>query len=396
MSDRELSRTGPKDSVGFVEYPSDGFLYEFLGTQMTAERDHLAIDLRYVAKTYRRRIHALRGIEMRVYPGEIFGLLGPNGAGKSTLVKIIMTVVRPNRAEGTILGRPMGHKPTLAQVGYLPENHRFPAYLTGRQALEYYAALAKVGRRERKRRAMELLELVGMHQWANTKLGTYSKGMQQRIGLAQALSNDPQLVVLDEPTDGLDPVGRRETREILLRLRDQGKTVFLNSHLLGEVERVCSRVAILVAGKVVRQGTLDELTAASEHYEIGLHGDATEGLSSAVRAALPCELQAAPVGASPFGAAAAPPGVVVPVVVPTERGTLPSGETVEFDGAMVRIHTDQAQAVQPVIDALRGQGLVIESVRLVRQSLEDFFIQAVSDTQNGDAAVQAIRKGGPA
>ena len=119
----------------------------------------------------------------------------------------MMTVVRPTRAAGTILGRPIGHKPTLARVGYLPEHHRFPPYLTGRQALEFFAALAKVDRRTRKRRAGELLEMVGLEKWAKVKVGTYSKGMQQRIGLAQALVNDPDLVVLDEPTDGLDPVG---------------------------------------------------------------------------------------------------------------------------------------------------------------------------------------------
>ncbi|MGD0381993.1 MAG: ABC transporter ATP-binding protein, partial [Thermoguttaceae bacterium] len=189
----------------------------------------LAVDLRDVAKTFQRRVQALRGIQMQVRFGEIFGLLGPNGAGKSTLVKIMMTVVRPTRAEGTILGRPIGHKPTLARVGYLPEHHRFPPYLTGRQALEFFAALTKVDRRARKRRAGELLEIVGLEKWANVKVGVYSKGMQQRIALAQALVNDPDLVVLDEPTDGLDPVGRRDVRELLVRLRAAGKTIFLNS-----------------------------------------------------------------------------------------------------------------------------------------------------------------------
>lgn len=302
-----------------------------------------AIDLFDVAKTYGRRVQALRGVAMRVEPGEIFGLLGPNGAGKSTLVKILMTVIRPTRAGGTLLGRPIGHKPTLGRVGYLPEHLRFPAYLTGRQAVDFFAALAKVDRRTRRRRSGELLDLVGMTPSADRKLGTYSKGMQQRIGLAQALVNEPDLVVLDEPTDGLDPVGRREVREILVRIRDQGKTVFLNSHLLGEVERVCDRVAILVAGKIVKQGTIDELTAGSEHYEIE------------IESGLPKDLEA----------------------------HLPSGEAVELSGWTVRINTGNAAKIQPIIDALRGQGLVIHAVRPVRQSLEDFFIQVVSDA--GDA-----------
>ena len=158
---------------------------------MGMSADRLAVDLHDVAKTYKRKIHALGGIEMQVYPGEIFGLLGPNGAGKSTLVKLMMTVIRPTRAAGELLGRPIGHKPTLAKVGYLPENHRFPPYMTGRQALEYYAALSGVRWRTRKTRARELLATVGLGDWANAKIRTYSKGMQQRLGLAQAFMNDP-------------------------------------------------------------------------------------------------------------------------------------------------------------------------------------------------------------
>ncbi len=242
----------------------------------------LAVDLRDVAKTYRRRVEALRGIQMQVRTGEIFGLLGSNGAGKTTLVKIMMTVTRPNRAEGTILGHPVGHKATLARVGYLPEHLRFPPYLTGRQTLEFFAAMAKVKRPLRKQRAAMLLDLVGLTNWANAKVGTYSKGMRQRVGLAQALANDPDLLVLDEPTDGLDPVGRREVRDVLGRLREQGKTIFLNSHMLSEVERVCDRVAILASGTVIRQGTLAELTAGSEHFEIQLHGQVDSAMHEAI------------------------------------------------------------------------------------------------------------------
>src|SRR5687768_6375430 len=230
--------------------------------------DGLAIDLRNVTKVYKGKVHALRGIEMRVRRGEVFGLLGPNGAGKSTLVKIMMTVVRPTRAEGTLLGRPVGHKPTLARVGYLPENHRFPRYLTGRQVMEFFGALAKVDRPTRKRRAAELLDTVGMTAWADRKISTYSKGMAQRVGLGQALMNEPDLVLLDEPTDGVDPVGRRDIRDVLVRLREQGKTVFVNSHLLSELEMVCDRVAILVHGQVAQQGTINELTVAQQRYDI--------------------------------------------------------------------------------------------------------------------------------
>jgi ABC-2 type transport system ATP-binding protein len=346
-----------------------------------------AIDLRDVAKTYRRRVHALRGIQLQVHAGEIFGLLGPNGAGKSTLVKIAMAVVRPTRAAGTLLGQPLGHKPTLARVGYLPEHHRFPPYLTGRQTLEFMAAMGKVDRRTRKRRAAELLDLVELRDRADEKVGDYSKGMQQRIALAQSLVNDPELVVLDEPTDGLDPVGRKGVRDILQRLRDQGKTVFLNSHLLSEVERICDRVAMLVDGQVLKQGTVDELTVGSQHYEIELDGGSAEDARSAIRAALPCELAIclSPVSSSGPSGSGGPP---------VESGTLPSGETVELAGTTVRIITADPVRIQPAIDAFRGRGLVVRAVRPVRQSLEDFFIQMVADADPKGPPARGPAKGG--
>jgi ABC-2 type transport system ATP-binding protein len=316
----------------------------------------LAIDLHHVAKTYRGRVQALRGIEMRVHPGEIFGLLGPNGAGKTTLVKIIMTLVRPSRADGTVLGRPIGHKPTLARTGYLPEDARFPRYLTARQAVEYYGALHNIRRRLRKRRAGELIEFVGMSAWADRKVATFSKGMMQRVALAQVMINDPQLLLLDEPTDGLDPIGRREVRQFLEQLRRQGKTVFLNSHLLGDVERVCDRVAILDRGLVVRQGRLDDLMGEGQYYEIELEPQGGAAGEEALREALSLR-----------------------------EGVLPGGRAAAVDGATVRIECADAAAIQPVIDALRGRGLTIKGVRPVRQSLEDFFIEAVGATENRQA-----------
>src|SRR5271170_3411246 len=226
-----------------------------------------AIDLHGVNKRYRGRgggVQALSDLTLQVNRGAVFGLLGPNGAGKSTLVKIMMTIVRPTSAAGTVLGKPVGDKTTLGRIGYLPEHHRFPRYLTGRQTLEFFAALSKVDRPTRKERTAELLEIVGMSAWADKKVSTYSKGMMQRIGLAQALIADPDLVVLDEPTDGVDPVGRRDIRGVLGRLREEGKTVFINSHLLSELEMLCDRVAILVRGKVAKQGTVDELTVTKQ------------------------------------------------------------------------------------------------------------------------------------
>jgi ABC-2 type transport system ATP-binding protein len=305
------------------------------------------IDLHGVTKTYRGRVQALRGIEMQVHPGEIYGLLGPNGAGKSTLVKIMMTVVRPDRANGTLLDRPIGHKPTLARVGYLPEHHQLPPYLTGRQVLHFYAGLAGVGRATRRRRAEELLATVGMTDWADKKVSSYSKGMQQRVGLAQSLMNDPALVVLDEPTDGVDPVGRREIRDVLLNLRTEQRTIFLNSHLLSELEMVCDRVAILVQGQVAMQGTLDELTANSRRYEIEVVGE-------------------------PPAWAATEPGIRVDAAPTAGRSML------LMDG------TDP-EPVQPWLDRLRGEGRIVCAVRPVRETLEDLFMRAVTDPETGRA-----------
>lgn len=305
------------------------------------------IDLHDVRKTYRGKVHALRSIEMQVHRGEIFGLLGPNGAGKSTLVKIMMTVVRPTSVKGTMLGRPIGHKPTLEKVGYLPEHHRMPQYLTGRQVLHFYGSLAKVPRSERNRRCDELLDTVGMSEWANKKISSYSKGMLQRIGLAQALMNDPELVVLDEPTDGVDPVGRRDIRDVLVKLKDQGKTVFLNSHLLSELEMVCDRVAILVQGRVAQLGTIDDLTSESRRYEVVIDGSLPDGVLR------------------PFESA--------------RSESLPSGTT------QIVLPGTEASDVQPLLDDLRQRKLTIVSVRPMRESLEDLFMRAVTDPATGKA-----------
>jgi ABC-2 type transport system ATP-binding protein len=337
----------------------------------------LAIDLRQVFKIYPKQVHALQGVDLGVRSGEVFGLLGPNGAGKSTLVKIMMTVVKPTRASGTILGHPVGHKPTLARVGYLPENHRFPRYLTGRQVLEFFAALAKVDRPTRRRRAAELLETVGMTEWANTKISAYSKGMLQRVGLAQALVHQPDLVFLDEPTDGVDPVGRRDILEVLGRLRGEGRTVFINSHALSELEAICDRVAILVKGQVARQGTIDELTVAKQRYEIEIASDDPINAAQLIKLALPVEWRA---GGEVAG------GPMLPPPVPSrriERGAMKNGIRVELTGTLLRIETTDPADVQGMIDAIRRGGLAIRRLQPVRPSLEDLFMDAVTDPDTG-------------
>lgn len=338
--------------------------------------DAPAIDLQNIVKIYRRRVRALQGVSLRVRRGEIFGLLGPNGAGKSTLVKIMMTVVLPTHATGTILGHPVGHKPTLARVGYLPENHRFPRYLTGRQVLEFMAALSRADRAARERRAAELLEVVGMARWSDTKISTYSKGMAQRIGLAQALVHDPELVVLDEPTDGVDPVGRRDILDVLGRLRGQGKTVFINSHALSELESICDRVAILVRGQVARQGTIDELTIARQRYEIEVDLPAGNAVREQVINALPARWTPASNPAT------------------FDRGTLDNGLAIELQGPTLRIQTIAPADVQGIIDALRRAGVTIRRVQQVRPSLEDLFLDAVAAPVTAGAPA-ATSVGGP-
>jgi len=295
---------------------------------------------------------------MQVAPGEIFGLLGPNGAGKSTLVKIIMTIVRANKANGTVLGKPIGHKATLTKVGYLPEDHRFPDYLTGRQVLEYYAALSGVKRRVRRRRATELLDVVGMSDWGKTRVKKYSKGMMQRVGLAQALMNDPTLVLLDEPTDGVDPVGRRDIRDVLTRLKDEGRTVFINSHLLSEVEMICDRVAILVKGEMRTQGTVADLTRDSIRHEIEYIGQPPDPTTQA------------------------------------DWFEKVSVRTPENNRIILSLPDHEPEAIQPIIDHLRKQETTILRVELKTESLEDMFIRAVEQDQSSpDSLKKRTRKG---
>jgi ABC-2 type transport system ATP-binding protein len=318
----------------------------------------LAISLDHVAKTYRGKVQALRGIQMHVRRGEIFGLLGPNGAGKSTLVKILMTVIRPSRCKGSLLDHPVGYKPALARVGYLPEHHRFPDYLTGQQVIDFYGAMNGVHRPARRKRTAELLKLVDMSDWANKRVRSYSKGMRQRIGIAQALVNNPELVLLDEPTDGVDPVGRRDIRNICLRMKEEGRTVFLNSHLLSELEMVCDRVAILVKGSVAQMGTIEELTRHQQRYIIEL--------------------------AEPLA------GTLAPMLEHEYSG---KGLELGLEDGRLSINTTDPALIQHAIDLLRSEGAVIRSIRSHRPSLEDLFMQAVTDPTTGQALAPGADKG---
>jgi ABC-type Na+ transport system ATPase subunit NatA len=187
----------------------------------------------------KQEFRAVDGISLHVEPGTTYGLLGPNGAGKTTFVKMLLSCSHPTAGNAKVFGMDTRNPEARQPIGYLPENHRFPTYMTGRGMLDFYGALSGMDSAARKRRIPELLELVGLAQWGGTRLGKYSKGMLQRVGLAQALMHEPKLLVLDEPSDGVDPVGRRQIRDILEALEKKGVTIFLNSHLLVEVELFC-------------------------------------------------------------------------------------------------------------------------------------------------------------
>jgi len=206
-----------------------------------------------------RRKRVLHGISFGVQRGEVFGFVGPNGAGKTTTLKVLMGLIRPSGGNASILGHDVRETEFRRHVGFLPENPYFYDYLSGRETLAFYARLCGVRGGERVRRVNALLRWVGLEHAADARLRTYSKGMQQRVGIAQALVHDPDVVFLDEPMSGLDPIGRKEIRDLILRLRGKGKTVFMNTHILSDVEMVCDRVAIIVKGRIRYEG-------ASEHF----------------------------------------------------------------------------------------------------------------------------------
>jgi len=210
----------------------------------------------------RRTVNALDGVSLDVPRGHIYGLLGPNGAGKTTLIKVLLGIVRKTSGVARVLGCSAGAIAARRRIGYLPETHRIPHHLTGSTTLEYFGCLSGLSVTEVRRRAPKLLDRVGLKGREKDRVSDYSKGMQQRLGLAQAMLHQPDLIILDEPTDGLDPVGRRDIRELLRGLAEKGTSIFLNSHLLQEIELICDSVAILTGGTLRKTGSVRELTAA--------------------------------------------------------------------------------------------------------------------------------------
>ena len=300
--------------------------------------DDLAIDIQYASKLYKGGLEALKGISLKVHRGSVVGLLGPNGAGKSTLVKILMTVIRPTKIKGTLLGKNIGDRSILKKIGYLPEHHQFPKYLTALQMLELYGTMTGVTRKERKIKAPQLLEFVGLSSRSKDKLGTYSKGMLQRAGLAQALINDPELLVLDEPTDGVDPIGRKDIREMILSLKDKGKSCLINSHLLSEVEATCDEAVILNVGEVLVSGKMNTLLGEDSWIELtlkGIHSNwtNTEGIKTTTNN--------------------------------LEKTTI------------IKIKGTNSESIQPIIDEARKKNITIKSIVHKHENLEDLLVRKV-------------------
>lgn len=298
---------------------------------------------RYGGGWFGRTVDALQGVSFEVPKGQVFGLLGPNGAGKTTVIKILLGIVRPTGGGATLLGRPAGDRAGRLRVGYLPENLQIPRHQTARTAMEYYGRLSGLDNSVIRERSSELLDRVGLGGRDKESVKQFSKGMRQRLGLAQSLLHDPELLILDEPTDGLDPVGRSQVRAIMNQLAEEGRTVFVNSHLLQEVELVCDHVAIMNFGQLKFVGSVDSFdsTDAQEDLDLQLVGDQQVAEES---------LQAHQVKA---------------------WNRLPTGHVT----AKIAIR-DQAE-IDHVVDALRQRGIGIAALSRNKKTLEDFFLDVV-------------------
>lgn len=313
--------------------------------------DAAAIQVEQLHKNYsegifaRRRFHALKGVDLTVKRGEVFGLLGPNGAGKTTLIKILLGIVRRSSGSAFLLGDVAGSREARRKIGYLPENLNFASHHTALRALRLYGRLSHVSEAQIAKRSKELLELVGLAGREKELVKKYSKGMRQRLGLAQAMLHEPELLILDEPTDGLDPVGRSQIRSLITMLREQGKTVFLNSHILQEVELVCDRVAILAQGEVKGVGTPTELI----HQ---FHG----ALTTRVRMEISGDSQAIESISSSDD---------------TEVRPLP-------DSRFQYVSNVESQSdIDRLVDHFRAQAISIHKLERTRPSLEEVFLSAV-------------------
>lgn len=295
----------------------------------------------YLNKTTGKMVRAVDDLHLEVYHGEIFGFLGPNGAGKTTTIKMLLGLIFPTKGDAWIFDKPIGDVSVKRQIAYLPESPYFYEYLTGRQVLDFYARLFGIPSSERKKKVDALLDMVGLSRDGDKTLRNYSKGMLQRIGIAQALLNDPQLLFLDEPTSGLDPMARIEIRDLIIRLKEQGKTIFLSSHQLLEVELICDRVSILNRGKLLKAGKLDDLLP-SGRVEIVAENVSDESVIAKIR---------------------------------------DSGGVVQRQDGRIVVQQPDDGSVNKVVDIIREAKGVIRSVIPQRLTLEELFVSTIEEVE---------------
>ena len=296
----------------------------------------------YTSSFGKKNVQALTELSLSVEGGSIFGLLGPNGAGKTTLIKILLGITFPTSGNANILNEDISNYKIKSKVGYLPENHKYPSYLTGGNVLKFFGKLNGLEGKSFEKKIDELLELVKLSKWKKTKVKAYSKGMMQRLGLAQTLINDPELIFLDEPTDGVDPIGRKEIRDILLDLKSKSKTIFLNSHLLSEVELITDRVGILNKGKLLREGTVKEFTEKKEEYTINIHDD----FSPDVLAGLQKEVSFSKIKSGSY-----------------------------------TVKVADIKELNRVIDYARNKGILIKEIIPLKSTLEEMFISLIQESE---------------
>jgi ABC-2 type transport system ATP-binding protein len=279
---------------------------------------------------------ALNDLTLEVYPGEVFAMVGPNGSGKTTTLKLLMGLIWPTSGQAWLLGQSPRHVKIKQRIGFLPDGPYFYGHLNAYELLDFYAGLFGMSAAERQKRIPELIELVGLGERGKQRIRTYSKGMVQRIGLAQALLNDPELIFLDEPTSGLDPLGSRDIRDLILEMRNRGKTVFICSHFLAELETFCDRVAILHRGRLLKVGRVQELLVDPSRMEVRASGVPPEALQ---------KLQS--------------------------LGALTS------ENGQITIEVADGSPVQDVLQLLHSSGAHLDSVQQKRHTLEQVFIEAV-------------------
>ena len=282
---------------------------------------------------------AVDNINVQVSEGEIFGFIGPNGAGKTTTIKMLLGLLFPTSGTAEILGKPAGDIEVKERISYLPESPYFYDHMTGAEMIDFYCRLFRIGKQDRKTKTIELLQKVGLGEDGGRRLREYSKGMLQRIGIAQALINDPDVLFFDEPTSGLDPIAHKDIQDTIVALRDEGKTVFLSSHQLSDVEMVCDRVAIINRGVIVKTGTLDELLHVGRTV-ITLHKP-KDDLAERVKA---------------------------------------HAQRVTADGDRMRVYVESEEQVHQVLDLARESAQLV-SVVPQRQSLEDLFVEIVREAR---------------